>query len=646
MNLVAQTLAQAFAPDVKLTVSQWAEKYRVLSPVATSEAGPWRTDRVPYTREIMDALSVTSPVTRVVLMKGSQVAGSELGNNWLGYIISHAPAPSLVLFPTDGTAEDNVRTRIDPLIENTACVRDRIPHRGSKDGGNTSSRKDFPGGFLAIRGANSPSKLRSLPIRFLFGDEIDAYEVTGEGDPIQLAQRRTATFGPKRKEYYVSTPTLESTSRIQQLFEATDQRRYFVPCPHCGDYQLIQWKSIHWDSPESAPYLVCEPNGCVIAEHHKTEMLARGQWRATAECSDPHVRGYHLSALYSPLGWFSWGQARDMFLSARKNPSLLQVFVNTVLGETWATQGEAPDWERLYGRRGGHVRNFVPREGLVLTAAADIQRDRIEVEIRAWGESMRSWSIDHRVIPGDPAQLNGPHSPWLALDALLSESWEHELGGRIAISKLGVDSGDGQMTQVVYTWSRRHPSDRVVPVKGSATASTLVSPPKLIDTTVNGIKVPNGAVLSVVGVNLAKSELYGWLRQSRLEDPKEPLPTGWMHWPGDYENEWFRQLTAEQLVTKTVKGFRRSEWVKIRERNEALDLHVYNRAMAALVGVDRFTPRRWDFLRSELTVDGKPHNEVLSQVKNPEAASKTSPSPEPVRAGKRKVKRIRSSWWD
>jgi phage terminase large subunit GpA-like protein len=233
-------------------------------------------------------------------------------------------------------------------------------------------------------------------------------------------------------------------------------------------------------------------------------------------------------------------QIRDQFLAAKKNPALLQVFVNTILGEPWSEAGEAPDWERLYGRRGPHPRNFVPRDGLVLTAAADIQRDRIEVEIRAWGENFRSWSIDHRVIPGDPAQLTGPQSPWLALDALLSESWEHELGGRIAISKLGVDSGDGATTQAVYAWSRKYSADRVVPIKGSATASVLVSPPKLIDTTAHGQKIHNGAVLSIVGANLAKSELYGWLRQTKPEDPKEPLPTGWIHWPGDYEEEWFR----------------------------------------------------------------------------------------------------------
>jgi phage terminase large subunit GpA-like protein len=183
----------------------------------------------------------------------------------------------------------------------------------------------------------------------------------------------------------------------------------------------------------------------------------------------------------------------------------------------------------------------------------------------------------------------------------------------------------------VYTWSRRHSSERVVPVKGSATASVLVTPPKLIDTMVNGVKVPNGAVLSVVGVNLAKSELYGWLRQSRPEDPKEPLPTGWLHWPGDYDEEWFRQLTAEQLVTKTVKGFRRSDWVKIRERNEALDLHVYNRAMAALVGIDHWTPRRWEALQRELTVA-----EVQKQASTPPA----------VRAGELTIRRKKSSYWD
>lgn len=603
--LVLGDLAAAATPDPRLAVSEWADEHRMLSSVASAEAGPWRTDRTPYLREIMDSLSVTSPVTRVVFAKGAQVGGTEAGNNWIGYVIAHAPGPMLCLMPTDATAEDNVRTRIDPLIDSTPAIRAKIPERGSKEGGNTITRKDFPGGVLAIRGANAPSKLRSLPVRFLFLDEVDAYELDlgGEGDPIALAKARARTFGSKRKEYEVSTPTIEGRSKIWAAYEETDQRRYFVPCPHCGEFQTIEWDRIKWAEDTSAPYLACEHNGCVIEERHKPRMLAGGEWRATAECDDENVRGYHLSALYSPLGWYSWGQARDEFLKAKRSrdPAKLKTFVNTVLGLCWAEKGEAPDWEKLYARREAYERNVVPAGGLVLTAGVDVQKDRLEVEVRAWGPRLESWSVDHRVFPGDPSRLDGDRSPWPHLDAMLSESWPHELGGHVAITAMAVDTGFE--TQTVYNWARRHSPTRVMPVKGSDTTSTLLSTPKRVDVRADGKLVANGVTLWIVGSSVAKSELFGWLRQERPKEG-EASPTGWIHWP-QYDDEWFRQLTAEQIVVRVVRGFRRPQWEKVRERNEALDLHVYNRVAAAQVGVDRFDSRRWDQIRAELSASSK-----------------------------------------
>lgn len=594
-------LAEAFRPDPTLTVSEWADTHRMLSSVASAEAGAWRTERTPYLREIMDALSVTSPIVRVVFAKGAQIGGTEAGNNWTGYIIAHAPGPMLILMPTDKTAEANVRLRIDPLIEGSPEIRAKVPKRGSKEGGNTLDRKDFPGGVLNIRGANAPANLRSLPIRFLFLDEVDAYELDldGEGDPIALAQARSRTYGAKRKEFAVSTPTIEGKSRIWTAFEETDRRYYFVPCPECEVFQRIEWSRIRWDSDTSPPYLVCEASGCIIEERHKPRMLAAGEWRATAESSDPLVRGYHLSALYSPLGWFSWRDARDDFLKAKreKDHARLKTWVNTVLGECWAEKGEAPPWEALYARRESYERNRVPAGGLVLTAAVDVQRDRLELELRAWGPRLESWSIDHRVFPGDPSRLDGDRSPWPHLDAVLSETWPHELGGRISVSCMAVDSSD--QTQTVYNWARRHPPTKVMTVKGTDDAATLLATPKRIDVRADGKHIPNGVTLWTVGTHVAKSELYGWLRQERPAQG-ELVPTGWIHWP-EYGEEWFRQLTAEQITVKVVRGFRKTQWEKTRERNEALDLHVYGRAAAAQLGVDRWEPRRWDQLRADLT---------------------------------------------
>jgi phage terminase large subunit GpA-like protein len=601
------SLAEAMQPDPRLTVSEWADAHRRLSSVSSAESGPWRTDRTPYLREIMDALSATSPILRVVFCKGAQIGGTECGNNWIGYTIAHAPGPMLCLMPTDKTAEANVRLRIDPLIDGSPAIRDRVPKRGSKEGGNTLDRKDFPGGVINIRGANAPANLRSLPIQKLFFDEVDAYQLDldGEGDPIALARVRANTFGATRKEFMVSTPTIEGQSRIMAAFLETDQRYYFVPCPHCGEFQTIEWARIKWDGETSSAWLECEQNGCVIEERHKPRMLSAGEWRATAECADLTVRGYHISALYSPLGWYSWSQARDEFLDAKKQKdhAKLKTWVNTCLGQCWAEKGESPPWEALFARREPYQRNHVQAGGLVLTAGADVQKDRIEVEIRAWGPRLESWSVDKRVIAGDPSRLDGDRSPWPAMDALMSESWAHELGGRIGITTMAVDTGGaGEQTQATYNWARKWPPSRVMAVKGGSEATAaLIAIPKKMDVRADGKVIPNGVTLWIVGTSIAKSELYGWLRQPRPE-PGELSPTGWIHWPGDYDEEHFKQLTAEQLVSKITRGFRTYHWEKMRERNEALDLHVYNRVAAAQIGVDRFEPRRWDQLRAELSI--------------------------------------------
>lgn len=601
-SVLATACAAASRPDARLTVSEWADAHRMLSTVASSEAGPWRTDRTPYLREIMDALSASSPVTRVVFAKGAQIGGTEAGNCWIGYVIAHAPGPMLCLMPTDATAEDNVRTRIDPLIESTPSIREKVAVRGAKEGGNTLTRKDFPGGMLAIRGANAPSKLRSLPIRFLFLDEVDAYELDlgGEGDPVALAKARARTFGSKRKEYEVSTPTIAGRSRIWAAYEETDQRRFFVPCPHCGEFQTIDWARIKWTEESAPPWLECERNGCVIEERHKPRMLAGGEWRATAECDDADVRGYHLSALYSPYGWYSWAQARKDFLIAKrdKNPARMKTWVNTVLGECWEEKGEAPSWELLYARRESYDRNVAPRDGLVLTAGVDVQRDRVEVEVKAWGPRLENWTVDHRVFVGDPSRLDGERSPWPSLAAMLSESWPHELGGRIGITTMAVDSSD--QTQSVYSFCRQWSATKVMAVKGRDEASTLISTPKRVDVRSDGVVIKHGVALWIVGVSVAKSEFYGWLRQSRPASD-ETVPTGWSHWP-ELPEEWFKQLTAEQITTKVVRGFKKTQWEKVRERNEALDLHVYNRCAAAQIGIDRWESKRWESIRRELTI--------------------------------------------
>jgi phage terminase large subunit GpA-like protein len=578
-------------PEPLLTISQWADRYRVLSQRASAEPGAWRTDRTPYLREIMDCLSPSSPIERVVFMKGAQIGGTECGNNWIGYVIHQAPGPMMAVQPTVEMAKRNSKQRIDPLIEESKALKELVRDHRSRDSGNTILAKEFPGGVLVLTGANSGVGLRSMAARYLFLDEVDGYpgDVDGEGDPVNLALARTRTFA-RRKLFMVSTPKIAGRSRIEKAYEESDQRRYWVPCPHCDEFQVLKFQRLQWPKgePEKAVYL-CEHCDRAIENFHKTHMLERGEWRPSA-ASDGKTVGFHLSSLYSPVGWFSWGQAARMFEEAQKSPELLQVFVNTVLGETWVEQGEAPDWRRLYDRREDYRIGVVPAGGLFLTAGADVQKDRLEVEIVAWGRWKESWSVDYRVLEGDTSR----QPVWGDLTKLFGETFRTHSGVDLPIVKLAIDCGYAPTE--VYGWAKQQGPGRVVVVKGDSRAPALVGLPSSVEVGPHGKRIRRGVRIWPVNSGLAKQELYRWLRLERpTEESGEPFPAGYCHFPR-YNEEFFKQLTAEQLVTRVVNGYPKPEWQKMRERNEALDARVYAIAAAVIYGIDRFNDRRWQEL--------------------------------------------------
>jgi len=609
-NLTAEEIYGAAAaagarPDPLLTISQWADRYRWLSQRASAEHGRWRTERTPYLREIMDCLSPSSHIERTVFMKGAQIGGTECGNNWMGYIIHQAPGPMMSVQPTVEMAKRNSKQRIDPLIEESEVLRKLVRDPRSRDSGNTVLSKDFPGGVLVMTGANSAVGLRSMAARYLFLDEVDAYpgDVEGEGDPITLAMARTRTFA-RRKVFLVSTPKITGMSRIESAYEESDQRKYWVPCPTCREFQILKFAQLRWPKgdPQSAVY-ICEHCGQEIRNHQKHSMLARGEWRAGAK-GDGRTAGFHISSLYSPVGWFSWGDAAKQFEQAQKNPALLQVFVNTVLGETWTLLGEAPEWQKLYDRRESYKIGTVPPGGLFLTAGADVQKDRIEVEITAWGRGKESWSVDYRVLEGDTSRPQ----VWEKLTALLSEAFPTASALELPILQLAVDSGFA--TIEVYQWARRQ-GGRVLVIKGDSRTPALIGSASPVEVGPAGAKLKRGVRVWPVNSGMAKEELYRWLRLDRPTDEDfakgTPFPPGYCHLPR-YSEEYFKQITAEQLVTKIVKGYRRHEWQKMRERNEALDCRVYARAAAGRVGIDRFQEKHWGDL--ERRVGAPPVQEV------------------------------------
>jgi phage terminase large subunit GpA-like protein len=596
---------EGLTPDPLLTVSEWSDRHRMLSSKASAEPGRWRTSRTPYLKAIMDCLSPTSPVERVVFMKGAQLGATEMGSNWIGYVIHHAPGPMMAVWPTVDMAKRNSKQRIDPLIEESGVLAELIAPARSRDSGNTILAKEFRGGVLVMTGANSAVGLRSMPVRYLFLDEVDGYpvDVEGEGDAISLAEARTRTFA-RRKIFIVSTPTISGVSSIEREFEASNQCRYFVPCPHCAHRQWLRFEQLRWEKgqPETAAY-VCESCEVSVAEHHKAWMLEHGEWRAMAPENGTKTTGFHLSSLYSPVGWRSWREIAAAWEAAVNKESgsaaAIKTFKNTELGETWVEEGEAPDWQRLLERRDNYPIGTVPAGGLILVGGADVQKDRIEASIWAFGRGKASWLVEHRILMGDTAR----EAVWRDLGALLAEQWTHASGATMPLSRFALDTGFA--TQEAYAFVRASRDSRLMAVKGIARGAALIGTPQAVDVSQGGKKLRRGIKVFSVAGGIAKLEFYNNLR--KIADVEEDgvtirYPAGFVHLP-QMDAEFIQQLCAEQLVTRRDRnGFAHREWQKMRERNEALDCYVYARAAAAAAGLDRFEERHWRELERQLGI--------------------------------------------
>lgn len=595
MDALRELWFESLRPLPPQTVSEWADSHRVLSSRGASEPGPYRTERTPYLREIMDALSPQHPAQRVVFMKSAQIGATEAGNNWIGYMIHHAPGPMLAVQPTVELARRFSQQRVSSLIEDSPALRELVSPARSRDSGNTILSKEFPGGILVLTGANSAVGLRSMPARYLFLDEIDAYPPSAddEGDPVSLAEARTRTFSSRRKIFMTSTPTVRDVSRIEREFAVSDQRRFFVPCPHCGRPQHLIFERLRWQKgqPETAAY-VCEGCEQPIAEHYKTQMFATGEWRATAEAADPRTVGFHLSGLYSPVGWLSWEQIARDWEACQSSIEAKRSFINTVLGETWIELGDAPETIAVLARRSSYVSGTIPPGVLFLTAGADVQKDRVEVSVWGWGKENEAWLIEHRVIPGGPSS----EACWSALDDFVEETWPLESGGGLGLKRLAIDSGYD--ASAVYRWTRRgfcktvavkgvHGYDRSVPVAG----------PTLIDSVESGRRIKRGGRLYTVSTAVFKTDLYRRLRA----DPGHENAAMRVHMPADLEEEVAQQLVAEHLVsTRSRQGFVRMEWHKIKGRNEALDCWCYASAARWLLGSERWSQKRWSAMEREI----------------------------------------------
>lgn len=496
-------------------------------------------------------------------MSSSQCGKTEICNNLVGYHIAQDPSPILVVQPTLDMAQTWSKDRLAPMLRDSPSLSSLVKDPRSRDSGNTTLHKIFPGGHITACGANSPSSLASRPIRVVLCDEVDRYPVSAgsEGDPVSLAKKRAATFW-NRKILMVSTPTNKGASRIEMAYEESDKRKYHVKCPHCEAEQTLAWAQVKWEEgkPETAKY-VCSDCGSLWDEAERIRSIKNGRWLATSDFNG--IAGFHLSALYSP--WTPLADGVRDFLEAKKQPATLKVWVNTYLGETWEEQGEQIDEYDLANR--AEDWDAIPEDVLLLTAGVDVQDDRLEAEIVGWGRDEESWSIAYKTIHGDPSAP----AVWRDLDEFLGQSFEHELGEDMIVRATCIDSG-GHHTQAVYKYVAPREGKRIYAIKGvGGEGRPIIGKPS--KNNIGKIK------LFPVGVDTAKLLLFSRFRIS------EPGP-GYCHFPVGREDEYFKQLTAEKIATRYHKGFAKREFVKTRTRNEALDVRVYAMSALSLLNVN------------------------------------------------------------
>jgi phage terminase large subunit GpA-like protein len=583
-----QVIKRAFAnwkTPPRLTIREWADSYRQLSSEASAEPGQWRTSKVPYAAEIMETITYSE---KVVFMASSQVAKTEILLNCVGYFMHLDPCPMMLLEPTIEMAETVSKDRVAPMLRDTPVLSELVGQKRSKDSENTILHKTFRGGHLTLTGANSSASLASRPIRNLWIDECDRFPFSAgaEGDPIKLATKRTTTFW-NRRIVVVSTPTIKGASRIEIEYELSDKRKYFVPCPHCGEYQILSWSQFRWKAIKldgrqevERAWYECEHCQGEITEGDKPNLLAQGKWRPTAKAKTP---GFHIWQAYSP--WSTFEEIVQDFLDSKDNPELLKVWTNTCLGESFDEQGgEGLAWQNLLARCEPYEPLTVPRPSF-LTAGVDVQKDRLVISVWAWGRGEEGWLVYHQEIYGNP--LEG--DVWSQLDAVVGSSFTHpESKKEVTITATAIDTG--YLPQEVYNYVRMRKG--LFAVKGSNLLDKpVINRPTTVEVNHKGKTIRNGVKLWTIGVGTIKSLVYNRLRLTLHG-------AGYLHFFIGLEAEYFEQLTAEKLTTKFLRGFPKQEWIKTRARNEALDCVVYAYAAALLAGLPR---TNWNKLEAEFT---------------------------------------------
>ncbi len=567
----------AFKPPEKLSLSEWADKFAYLSLESSSDGGRWKT--LPYQKGIMDAM--TDPdIEQVTVMKSARVGYTKILNHLIAYHIHQDPCPIMVVQPTIEDATGYSKEEIAPMLRDSKCLQGLVSEAKAKDGTNTLLSKQFPGGTLGLVGANSPRGFRRVSRRIVLFDETDGYPASAgsEGDQIKLGIKRT-DFYWNRKIVAGSTPTDKDFSRIEKLWDKSDQRHYYVPCCDCGHMQVLKFENFRWtdDDPQTTRY-ACESCGVLIPDSKKRWMVERGEWRKTAEGNGRHA-GFHIWAAYSYSPNASWPQLIEEWLSCQGDIEQIKTYKNTVQGELYSDEYERKVGTSVLMERASkatYKRGIPPREVLVLLCGIDTQDDRLSLSV--WGagrpkESERNdrpeqlYLVDRIVLWGNPARQD----VWDQLDEVLMTPYVNEDGQEIKIEASAIDSG-GHFTEEVYRWCKNRASLGVVPIKGvgKLKGDVMLGKPNKVEYGAKGNTLKSSIKLYSIGTNKVKTYLYRRLRDSEIDD-------GYLHFYPTITEDYFQELTSEKEVRKYKAGkiYERVWQLKSGARNEAWDELIY-----------------------------------------------------------------------
>ena len=620
IQTVGAAAARGLQPDPNMTVDEWSDKYMIIPKSSgANEYGKYRTSRTPHARRVMQALSDNHPCKRVVLMGASQMLKTQVGLNWFGCSVHQSPSNFLWILPT-GKLQKRTSARVSKTIEAVPELKERVAAPRSRDSVNTMDTKEYIGGALTIVTAGAAANLSELPARRVLFDEIDraVQNVDGEGSPVALAEARQTTFERNRKAYYPSSPTIEDESPIAELYARGTQEEALADCVHCGAAQPLVFERLQLSEDGQVAMYPCNECGAMMYEADKNRMFARGAW-SEGVAGDGETVSLTISGMFLPYGWVPWLVLMKEYKAAKDklaagDDTLMITFYNTRLARVWARSKEKTRYEDLMVRAAvsGYTLGFVPAGGMVVTAAIDTQNDRLEFKAVAWGEGMEKWVIDYQIVHGDPAD----EETWKRALKLLQSQYRHAGGEILTLDCTFVDSG-GAHTQDVYNFTYSQRRNHVFAIKGASRPNRPIisAKPTIVDINPRGKVEKRGGQLWLIGTDTAKDYLAG--RWSIDAGP------GAVHFPSNLTEDYFKQLTAEFRVTKYKRGHKISSWEKkAGDRNEALDLMVYNLAAAHHLGLQKKSELYWQNMRNRLN----PANLDLFKQLEVEPATPAPPS--------------------